>query len=269
MRTDFRLQAAGPRAPNGLPSVARLALEIAGGVARRLRTTSMLPPRSLPAIPIASPGSGRQTDRRSRLPVAAASLASLLGLLAVTGCGGGLSHRVDNDKLKDMSRQGQIWIYDAENEIVVGLDRLDDARDELRAVERRLKKAEEAVDRAEKRGNRMAVEMAEEWVKYLEAMQRWAKARIKAQQVGVTSAEAAVELAKAQVINREDLLGGKNFSIVDYQTQYDEWKKEYERDQKKAVSLRKSARKMEQRWWVLRRRNIAQSGDFDTGLWVE
>jgi hypothetical protein len=192
-----------------------------------------------------------------------------LSALTLLGCGGSLSHRVDMDKLKDMSRQGQIWIYDAENEIVVALDRLDDAKDEQKAIERRLKKAEELVDKAEKKGNRVAVEMAEEWVKYLETLQRWAKARIKAHETGVISAEAAVELAKAQVINREDLLGGKNFAIADYQTQYDEWKKEYERELKRAQSMRKNARKAEQRWWVLRRRNIAQSGDHDTGLWIE
>jgi chromosome segregation ATPase len=190
-------------------------------------------------------------------------------LAAAGGCAERLGKHVDMDKLKDMSRQGQIWIYDAENEIVVALDRLDDARDEVKNIERRLKQAEEAVESAERRNNRVAVEMAEEWVKYLEAMKRWALARVRAQKIGVIAAEAAVELAKAQVINREDLLGGKDFSVSDYQAQYDDWKKAYEKEQRKASSLRKAARRLEQRWWVLRRRNIAQTGDHDTGLWIE
>jgi mono/diheme cytochrome c family protein len=71
------------RATNGLPPVARLFLETAGVVARRLQANSMRPPRSLPAGPMTSPGSVRQTDRRSR----AGALTSLLLLGACAGSG--------------------------------------------------------------------------------------------------------------------------------------------------------------------------------------
>ena len=125
------------------------------------------------------------------------------------------------------------------------------------------------MEAAEKKKSRLGVEMAEEWMKYLEALERWAKARIAAQRTGVVAAEAAVELAKAQVINREDLLGGKDFAMKDYQEQYEKWKKEYEGELKRAAAVRKSARKLEERWWVLRRRFIAQTGDYDSGLWTE
>jgi chromosome segregation ATPase len=198
-----------------------------------------------------------------------------LGILLVctlggVGCSGSkLSHRVDMDKLKDMSRQGQIWIFDAENEIVVALDRLDEAREELSLIRLRKKQAEKSIEAAEKKRNRGAVEMAESWMKYLEAMERWAKRRIEASEVGVTAAAAAVELAKAQVINREDLLGGKDFAIKDYQDQYKEWNQDHQKELKRAARLRKAARELEQRWWVQRRRFTAQTGDYDSGLWTD
>ncbi len=195
-----------------------------------------------------------------------AILAALLG----AGCSGSkLSYRVDMDKLKDMSRQGQIWIYDAENEIVVALDRLDEAKEELALIRLRKKQAEASIDAAEKKKNRGAVEMAESWMKYLEAMERYAKERIGAAEVGVTAAQAAVELAKAQVINREDLLGGKDFAIKDYQDQYKEWNQDHQKEMKRVNRLRKAARDLEQRWWVQRRRFTAQTGDYDSGLWTD
>jgi len=194
----------------------------------------------------------------------------LAALLLGSGCSGSkLSYRVDMDKLKDMSRQGQIWIYDAENEIVVALDRLDEAREELAQIRLRKKQAEASIEAAEKKKNRGAVEMAESWMKYLEAMERWSRERIRAARVGITAAEAAVELAKAQVINREDLLGGKDFAIKDYQDQYKEWNQDYQREMKRAGKFRKSARALEQRWWAQRRRFTAQTGDYDSGLWTD
>jgi chromosome segregation ATPase len=196
--------------------------------------------------------------------------AGLALALLLAGCSGSkLSYRVDMDKLKDMSRQGQIWIYDAENEIVVALDRLDEAREELAQIRLRKKQAEASIEAAEKRKSRGAVSMAEAWMKYLEAMEDWGKDRIRASQIGVTAALAAVELAKAQVINREDLLGGKDFAIKDYQDQYKEWNEDYQRAMKRANRLRKAARALEQRWWVERRRFTAQTGDYDSGLWTD
>jgi chromosome segregation ATPase len=190
--------------------------------------------------------------------------------LALAACSGSrLGYRVDEGKLKDMSRQGQLWIYDAENEIVVALDRLDEAREDLALIKLRKSQAAASIEAAEKRRSRGGVETAEAWMRHLEALERWAKARIEEGEVGVTAALAAVELAKAQVINREDLLGGRDFSVKDYQDQYAEWKKKHERERRRALRLRKAARALEQKWWVQRRRFIAQTGDYDSGLWTE
>jgi hypothetical protein len=71
------------------------------------------------------------------------------------------------------------------------------------------------------------------------------------------------------VINREDLLGGKGFDMGNYQAQYEEQKKAYEGELKRTNKLRKKARTEEQKWWTLRRRFIAQTGDYDSGLWID
>jgi hypothetical protein len=194
----------------------------------------------------------------------------LAAAILLVGCSATrLSYTISPDRLKDMSRQGQLWIFDAENEIVVALDKLDEAKDAQESVKRRLRAAEKSLERAEKRNNRIGVELAEEWIKYLEAMEDWTKDRIEAHQIGVIAAQALVELAKAQVINREDLLGGKDFSVKDYQEQYDKLKKVFESERKKANKKRKAARERENRWWTLRQRFISQTGDYDSGLWIE
>ncbi len=198
------------------------------------------------------------------------AVATAISLLGGSGCGGSrLSKTVNPDKLKEMSRQGQLWVYDAENEIVVALDKLDEAKDALVTIRRRIQEAERILKAAEKRNNRAGVEMAEQWLKYLESTEEWAKARTENYRLGVVVAQAAVELAKAQVVNREDLLGGKDFSIKVYQEQYNRLKSTFEQEEKLVSNLRKVAREKEAQWWILRQRFIAQTGDYDSGLWIE
>lgn len=191
-------------------------------------------------------------------------------LLCASACSGThLSYTIDDDQLRDMSRQGQIWVFDAENEVVVALDQLDESRDILRDVRRRLKLAEAAVDAAEKRGRNQAVQVAEAQVKYLEALEEWAEEEVRLRLFAVTVARATVELAKAQVVRREDLLGGKDFSLKNYQQQRDELLAAQEARQKQVNALRRAARTQEAGWWQLRRRYVAQTGDYDYGLWID
>jgi chromosome segregation ATPase len=205
-------------------------------------------------------------DRRALACLATSALLSL----ALGGCGGAsLSHTIDEDKLKEASRQGLIWIYDAENEIVVALDRLDEGKDDLRRVRLRLREAEEMLEAAEAKKSRLGVEMAESWIKYLERLEDWAEENIDSLKIGIVVAQATVELAKAQVINREDLLGGKGFSIKVYQHQYNRLKKRYQRSRKRIRKMRTKARKLEEKWWTLRQRFVAQTGDYESGLWIK
>jgi hypothetical protein len=189
--------------------------------------------------------------------------------LFLLGCGGGLSHTVKDSYLKDMSRQGELWIFDAENEIVVALDKLDEAKDMLAHIRRRIKYAQKGIEKAEKRGNRLGVDVAESWLAYLEKLEEWAEDNIDLQRFGIVVARATVELAKAQVINREDLLGGKGFDRGDYQEQYNTLRDEFLEMKKKVDAMRKRARKRERKWWKLRGRFVAQTGDYDSGLWID
>lgn len=196
-------------------------------------------------------------------------LAALASLSTLAACGSSLSYTIDKSRLREASRRGRLWVYDAENEIVVALDRLDEAKDELRKVRLRIKKAERAIERAEKRGRRSGVQVAEAWLVHLESLEDWAKLNVRLHRFGLRVARAAVELAKAQVIQREDLLGGKDFNVKDFQAQYDELKKRFDRARKRVRKRRRLARKKEQRWWRMRRSYVAQTGDYNSGLWIE
>lgn len=195
----------------------------------------------------------------------------LIGVLVMVGagCGGAIDYVVDPDYLKEVSREGQRWIYDAENEIVVALDKLDEAKDIRLKTRRRIRAAEKAVERAEKRNKRLGVEVAEAWLSYLELLEEWTEDNIDLMRLGVVVARATVEQAKAQVINREDLLGGKGFAMGDYKEQYNTLKDEFDKERRRVKKLRKRARKRNKKWWTLRRRFVAQTGDYDSGLWID
>jgi len=216
---------------------------------------------SLRGVTAAPPARARRRLRPALLVIAAA---------VIGGCGStSLDNTIDADKLKDMSRQGQLWVFDAENGIVVALDRLDEARDELYRILRELKVAERRIEAAEKRRKRLLVDVAEAWEKHLESLERWARANVRVERFGVLVARATVELAKAQVIQREDLLAGKDFDVKTYQEQYQELREEYLRRKKIVRKMRQRARKLEARWRSLRRRYVAQTGDYDSGLWID
>ncbi|MBW2731178.1 MAG: hypothetical protein JRH20_02230 [Deltaproteobacteria bacterium] len=195
---------------------------------------------------------------------------TLPALIGLGACGGGsLSHTISNSKLKDMSRQGQLWIYDAENGIVVALDRLDEARDELYRIKTQLKLADRRISAAKKRRNGLGVNVSEAWEDSLEYLEDWARARIRLERFGVNVAKASIELAKAQVIQREDLLGDKDFTLKEFKDQLRKLQDSYDRRRKTVRKLRRKARKKEARWRKMRRRYVAQTGDHDSGLWID
>ncbi len=207
----------------------------------------------------------------SRLSTTAAVVGlALTGPLVVGACGGSsLSVTVSSSKLKDSSRQGQLWVYDAENGIVVALDRLDEARDEYYRIRRQLELADKRIDAAERRGKSLGVSVAEAWREQLRALRKWAISRVRLERLGVTTARAAVELAKAQVIQREDLLGGKDFNVKAFADQLQKLQQEYTSRKKLVRKRRRYARKLEDRWRKLRMRYVAQTGDHDSGLWID
>ncbi len=201
--------------------------------------------------------------------LAVLALLILLGT-AVTACGPSSLHStISSSKLKDMSRQGQLWVYDAENGIVVALDRLDEARDEFYRLRRQIKLANQRLRAAERRGRSLGVTVAEAWKDQLNSLRKWAIARIRLERVGLIVARAAVELAKAQVIQREDLLGGKSFNVKKFSDQLQEFQQAYEVRKKTVHRMRRRARKLEDHWRKLRLRYVAQTGDYDSGLWTD
>ncbi len=196
--------------------------------------------------------------------LAALAGAALLG----AGCRATLSHTVDPAKLKEMSRQGHLWIYDAENEIVVAMDKLDEARDSLRRIKEQKGEARASAAK-NKRQNEAGQQMDAAWMAYLDRMQVWAERNIELHELGVVVAQASVELAKAQVINREDLLGGKGFKLDKYLLQYERLRQEFEQDDKAVRVLRKQAREQQKAWWDLRKSYVTATGDYDRGLWID
>lgn len=196
--------------------------------------------------------------------------ALLCALPLLGGCGGAtLSHVVARGALRDVSRLGQVTVYDAENEMVIALDQLDEAEDALRETRRQLRLAERSVKRAEQRRGPAGVRLAEAWVDYLENLSEWHEAQVELRRLGLVVAAAAIELTKAQVVQREDLPGGKDFTLRDFRRQHEQLQARFEREDKRLKRRRERVRQQELRWWELRRRSVAQTGDHNTAMWVD
>jgi chaperonin cofactor prefoldin len=198
------------------------------------------------------------------------AMCALLLAPTVTACGGSaISHTISKNRLREMSRRGQLWVFDAENSIIIALDRLDEARDEWYRIKVQLKRASRRISAARKRSRANGVDVAKAYEDYLDDLEDWAKDNIRLYQLGVVVAKAALELAKAEVMQREDLTGDKDFSVKKYQDQYNKLKDAFDKRKKRVRKQRNDARKKEANWRKLRRQYVAQTGDHDSGLWVD
>jgi hypothetical protein len=200
----------------------------------------------------------------------AAALAMTLVMLA--GCGtSSVRYTIDGSELKEMSGEGRRWIYDAENEVVVALDKLDDAREELQQVQHSLDASKGSDDEPPRKASEGPAwqQLRRAWIDYLSSRKTAAEARVELYELGLVVARATVELAKAQVIVREDLLAGRGFNPARFERQEKELRKVYLDRFKEVDALRKKTRESEQRWWKARASFAGKSGDYDSGLWIK
>ncbi|MCB9557189.1 MAG: hypothetical protein H6707_13865 [Deltaproteobacteria bacterium] len=191
-----------------------------------------------------------------------------LALLTLCGCGtGSLSHTIDADKLSEASRQGQIVAFDAENAVVVALNQLDAAREALSELSVQKRRAERRLRRARKKGGERE-QVARAYERYIEARIELQQTNIIGRKLGVLSARANAELAKALVLAREGLLGSRA-ELRKFRDQAREWSRRLRRHRKIVSKGQARVEKHERRYWKARARYVSASGDHNNEMWLD
>ncbi len=154
----------------------------------------------------------------------------LLLLLVSCACGPKYGKRVPNELLQKLPYETRIELLEAENELALAIDRVDEAqaeiqrtRDALRRAKDRLEAAEEEVDKADDATSKavaeLAVAEAESRVEYLRARQRVNVEREQVEQLALRCAHARFEEARLLLARKAKVEGSESLAPEDFQAQ--------------------------------------------------
>jgi hypothetical protein len=197
---------------------------------------------------------------------------SLLSLLLIAGgCahagGRTVSTRVDEGLVAALPPEGRLWTYDAENEVIIALDRFDEARDSVLETEKKIERAKATLKVADKRGK--GQDVAEARVTWRKKQRDQAEAEVDVADQAIYCARASLELTKAKLAVRFDLpIKDTNF-VQTYEKQYDDCAADLDKLHLAAEKAKVAAGKARDEWRKVRSQYVAKTGDQDHGLWID
>jgi hypothetical protein len=197
----------------------------------------------------------------------------LLLLLGACGTSAPSLSRNERDRLPRDARQE---IFDAENDVIIARNRQDEAMDRLRAVREAMDQLDERQERSEKRlsstpggSSRISalrkVTRAEQ--DYLDARQDVAKAEVEVAAQETITARARLHLVKQRQlvrIGKEPLA-----SLKDFEKAIEEEEAKVKEKRASSLDLRSKAQSSLDAWKAAQEAYASQSGDFDSGVWIE
>jgi hypothetical protein len=160
-----------------------------------------------------------------------------------------------------------VWTYEAENEVIIALDRRDQALDRVREAEEKIAAAEIAEDAADKRGK--GQESARARIEWREKQKEAAEAELRAAEVAIGCARASLELTKARMAERFDLPIDDLDFVKTYEDQYDACAEDLDKERLEAEQAKVAAGKAREHWRKVRSDHVAKTGDHDHGLWID
>jgi len=174
--------------------------------------------------------------------------------------------RVDEKIRDELPLEGRRWAYEAENEVIIALDRRDDAAEVLAAARAKVEEAERAEDAASRSGK--AKEPAKALVAWREAQRRHAEARLDEAEVAVYCARTSFELTKARLAVRFGFPVKEGY-VKDFESQHESCSKEKSEAAGAARDAEVRAAKALDGWRESRREYVNRTGDHDHGLWID
>ena len=181
--------------------------------------------------------------------------------------------RAERDRLP---RDGRQEVFDAENDVTIARNRHDEAKDRLRALKVALDQLDERQGRSEKRlsatpagPSRVSalrqVTRAEQ--DYLEARQEVAESDLEVAEQEVITARARLELVKQRQLVR---IGKVSLaSLKDFEKAIEAEEATGKRKRASSLDLRSKAQTRLDAWKAAQQGYASQTGDFDSGVWIE
>ena len=207
--------------------------------------------------------------------LACSTTALLFGVFAA-GCGGGLKYRVDDSAMDAIPAGDRQTVFAAQNELEIAKSETRTATTQLESLDRdteiaktEKQQADLEVEKAiaEQEGavasrdeNRAAsskhakdtadlgVKAAEAKLSWLDEKKDWLKASLNAANAHVGAAQAKVELEKAKVAQQKGIKPDSDFSVSNYQSQFNDQNDDWQSAKKKAASEEKDAKEAEKKW---------------------
>lgn len=150
--------------------------------------------------------------------------------LPLTGCSPRYGKRVPDALIERLPYENRIELLEAENDLAIAIDRMDEAtseiaraRDALRRAKTRRSEAEDEVDRAEDDNSRevaqLAVEEAEARVEYLRARQNLNVSREDIEQLALRCSFARFELARLAATRKAKVEGSEELDVKSFEDQ--------------------------------------------------
>ena len=199
----------------------------------------------------------------------------LVAVYLLAGCGSTSPSltRAERDRLPLDGRQE---IFDAENDLVIALNRADLARDQLRA----LKKAEDDLDDIQKScerrlaSNTAQADRIPQLRKVIRAERDYLDARGDVAEAEVTVAEQEIRIARSRldlVKQRQLVRTGKapSASLKTYERAIDEQEAKGKQVRSTSMDLRTKAQGLLDQWKYAQAEYGRQTGDFDSGIWLQ
>ena len=181
--------------------------------------------------------------------------------------------RAERDRLPRDARQE---IFDAENDVTIARNRHDEAKDRLRALKVALDQLDERQGRSEKRlsatpagPSRVSalrqVTRAEQ--DYLEARQEVAESDLEVAEQEVITARARLDLVKQRQLVR---IGKVSLaSLKDFERAIEAEEARGKQKRASSLDLRSRAQTRLDAWKAAQQGYASQTGDFDSGVWIE
>jgi hypothetical protein len=204
-------------------------------------------------------------------------------LLVAVVLGGGCAKRVDRDLLRDLTVESKLVLFEAENEVSIALDEVEqltrqirDTRAQVKEIDVLKNEADADADRARARKDEKAVEVAKRAYdildlkrRYVEQRVRVLKAKLAAQDKLVRVSYAKYELAKAKLVKKNNVRGADKIELADYESQVD---KVVEKAREAAASVdeaEKEAAAKKQEWVAARNQLESSAGGGASSPWAD
>jgi hypothetical protein len=200
---------------------------------------------------------------------------TVVALLFLGACGTSAPNlsRAERDRLPRDARQE---IFDAENDLVIARNRQDEAVERLRAVRDAMDQLDDRQSRSEKRlsaspggSSRIAAlrQVARAEQDYLDARRDVAKA-----EVVVAEQETVIARARLDLVRQRQLVRiGKEplASLKDFEKAIEAEEAKGKEKRASSLDLRSKAQASLDAWKAAQENYASQTGDFDSGVWIE